>query len=400
MIAKWGKRVAAIVILVLIVAGTVYAMLPQPVGVDIAIVDRGPLAVTIDEEGIASIRDVFRVSAPIAGKVDRLPVEVGDRVHRGTTTVATIHPTDPPFLDVRTRRELEAAIGSARASVELAKAQVASAEAGQRLAQSIFDRAQKLVVPDTISISAVEKAVADLDNANGLLQQAKAGLALRESELSSAQARLIEPDQLEGDGTSCCLTLRAPVDGIVLKLASESEQVVGAGAELLEIGDPRDMEIVVHLLSSDAAALAPGAPARLDDWGGRTLSARVRRVDPAGYTKVSALGIEEQRVDVRLDLADPQADWARLGHDFRVMVHIVTWEGSNVIRLPIGALFRKGSEWSVYRIVNGRAVASTVVIGHRNSSVAEVIDGLAEGDTVVLHPSDRVVDGAKVEMRQ
>ncbi len=210
MIAKWAKRFAAIVILALIVAGTVYAMMPQPVGVDVALVDRGPLAVTVDEEGIASIRDVFRVSAPVAGKVDRLPVEVGDRVHRGTTALATIQPSDPPFLDVRTRREMEAAVGAAEASVELAKAQVASAEAALRLAQSTLNRAQKLVVPDTISVSAVEKAVADLDTAKAMLLQAKAGLALRESELSSAQARLIEPDQMEGDGTSCCLTLRAP----------------------------------------------------------------------------------------------------------------------------------------------------------------------------------------------
>ncbi len=168
----------------------------------------------------------------------------------------------------------------------------------------------------------------------------------------------------------------------------------------MEIGDPRDMEIVVHLLSSDAAALAPGASALLDDWGGGTLRASVRRVDPAAYTKVSALGIEEQRVDVRLNLTDPPADWARLGHDFRVMVHIVTWENADVIRLPIGALFRKGSEWSVYKVVDGRAQSTTVVIGHRNSSLAEVVSGIAAGDTVVLHPSDRVADGVNVEVRQ
>ncbi len=397
---KWIKRAIGLVVLALVVAAAVYALSPRPVPVDIATVDQAPLTVTIDEEGIARIRDVFRVSAPVAGRVERLPVEVGDEVFRDTTAVASIHPADPPFLDVRSRRELQAAVEAARSAVSLAKAQVAAAEASERLAQGDLDRAEELSKAGTISTRAFDKAAADLDTAKAQVAEAKATAELRDSELSSAEARLIEPDQLEsGARDPCCLTLRAPVDGTVLKLLTESEQVVTAGEALLEIGNPRDLEIIVHLLSSDAVNVHPGSRATIDDWGGPTLSAEVRRVDPAAYTKVSALGIEEQRVDAILDIADAADKWERLGHEFRVMVHITTWQGDDVLQVPLGALFRTGADWAAFRIVDGKAVATRVVLGHRNGHAAEVVDGLTKGDTVVLHPSDRVVDGVAVEDR-
>ena len=217
----------------------------------------------------------------------------------------------------------------------------------------------------------------------------------------SANARLIEPDQpIPGPGpNTCCLSVRAPVSGIVLKLASESEQVVAAGTPLVEIGDPRDLEIVVHLLSGDAVAIQPGTTARVDGWGGPPIDARVHKIEPAAYTKVSALGIEEQRVDATLDPTAPQETWKALGHGFRVMVHIATWKSDAVVRVPLGALFRRGNDWSVYRVVNGAAVLTPIVIDHRNGSFAEVVSGLADGDAVVVHPSDSVADGIKIEPR-
>ncbi len=342
------------------------------------------------------------VSAPVAGRVERLPVEVGDQVFRLTTAVATIHPVDPSFLDVRSRREAEAAVDAARAAVTLAQAQLDGAVAAQKLAESDLARAERLAKTGAISERALEKAVADLDTAKAQVGQYKATLALRKSELVSAEARLIEPDQLVGgSGDACCMTIRAPVDGTVLKLLTESEQVVAAGAPLLEIGDKKDMEIVVHLLSSDAVAVAPGAVARITDWGGPgALQARVRRIDPAAYTKTSALGIEEQRVDAILDLTDPYEKWKALGHEFRVMVHIATWSGDDVVRVPLGALFRKGDDWNVFKVVDGHAVATTVTIGHRNIRMAEVTEGLSDGDIVVLHPSDKVTDGISVAARK
>jgi HlyD family secretion protein len=401
MLAKWLKRGLAALAVLLIAAAAVYALLPQPVPVDVAKVDRGPLEVTIDEEGVARIRDVFVVSAPVAGRVERLPVEVGDAVVKDDTVLAVIHPAEPAFLDARSRREAEASVEAARAAVTLAGAQLDAATAAERLAESDLDRAMRLAKVGTISESTFEKISADVDTTRAQVEQAKATLNLRRSELASAEARLIEPDQTVGAASgACCVTVKAPADGTVLKLRTESEQVVAPGAGLLEIGDQQNKEIVVHLLSSDAVAIAPGAKARITDWGGKgELSAAVRRIDPAAYTKVSALGIEEQRVDALLDILDPYATWKTLGHEFRVMVHILAWQGSDVLRVPLGALFRKGSEWAVFKVVDGRAETVTVAVGHRNLVTAEILSGLAPGDTIVLHPSDQVSDGVAVALR-
>lgn len=399
MVAKWTKRLLALLVLAAIGAGLVYAFRPQPVAVDVAALGTGPMEVTIDEEGIARIRDIFRVSAPIPGRVERLPVDVGDTVEADRTIVAAIHPVDPPLLDVRTRRELEAAVEAAKAAVMLAQAQVDSAETNVRLMRSELERARELADRATISVRAFEKAAADLETAEARVKEMRAALELRQSELASAEARLIEPGGDMRTEASCCVTVLAPADGTVLDLLSESEQVVAAGGPLLEIGDPGNLEIIVHLLSSDAVAVDPDALARVDGWGGPDLTARLRRIDPSAYTKVSALGIEEQRVDAIFDIVDPRETWARLGHEFRVMVHVPIWRSDDVLRLPLGALFRRGDAWHVFKVVDGRAVLAPVGIGHRNMRFAEVLDGLAAGDVVVLHPSDRVADGVALEER-
>ena len=225
----------------------------------------------------------------------------------------------------------------------------------------------------------------------------QAALDLSKSELLSAEARLIGPEA--GAASEESVSVLAPTDGTVLALLSESEQVLLAGGPLLEIGHPANLEIIVHLLSSDAVGVAPGAIARIDGWGGPELSAKLRRIDPAAYTKVSALGIEEQRVDAVFDIVDPYEQWQRLGHEFRVMVHIPTWQSDDALRLPLGALFRRGEAWHVFKVVDGAAALTPVTLGHRSSRFAEVVDGLAAGDVVVLHPSDRVVDGVAVEAR-
>ncbi len=356
----------------------------------------------MDEEGVAEIRDVFRVSAPIAGKLNRIPVHVGDAVSPEGEAVAAIQPAEPPLLDVRTQRELQAAAGAAQAAVGLAKAQVTSAEASERLASSDLDRAKQLAEKGAISSRSLEKAVTDVDTAHAAVEQAKANLALRQSELASAEAQLMQPSTSgTGSGSAnCCVPVMSPINGVVLKLLVESEQVVAAGTPLIEIGDPKDMEVVVHLLSSDAVEIKPGAPATLTDWGGEgALNAHVRRIDPAAYTKVSALGVEEQRVDATLDISDPYEKWQGLGHEYRVMAHIRTWKGGDVVKVPVGALFRRGADWNVFRVVDGKAVLTRILLGHRNTHDAEVLGGLSAGDTVVLHPSDQVTDGVSVKPR-
>jgi HlyD family secretion protein len=313
------------------------------------------------------------------------------------TTVAAIHPVQPSFLDVRARRELQAAVDAAEAAVALAEAQVMSAETNVRVKRADLERAKALASNATISVSAFEKITADVETAEAHVKEMQAALDLRKSELLSAEARLIGPEA--GDATEESVSVLAPTDGTVLALRSESEQVLLAGGSLLEIGDPANLEIVVHLLSSDAVGVVPGALARVSDWGGPDLSARLRRIDPAAYTKVSALGIEEQRVDAVFDIVDPFEQWQRLGHEFRVMVHIPTWRSEDALRLPLGALFRRGEEWHVFKVTDGAAVLTPVTLGHRNNRFAEVVDGLQAGDVVVLHPSDRVVDGVSVEAR-
>jgi HlyD family secretion protein len=298
--------------------------------------------------------------------------------------------------------ELQAAVDAAQAAVKLSGAQLDRAIAAQKVAQADYERAKRLADAGTISSSAFDQAAATYETANAAIEEARAQLTLRRSELSSANARLIEPSPraagAEGDD-ACCLTVYAPVTGVVLKVISESEQVVAAGTPLVEIGNPHEMEVVVPLLSTDAAAIAPGTPATIDGWGGPALSAKVKSVDPAAYTKTSALGIEEQRVDVTLDLTDPYDMRERLGHGFRVRVHLATWSSDAVLRVPLAALFREGSDWAVYRVVDGRAALTKVTIDHRNTSHAEVTGGLSAGDTVVLHPSDTISDGTLIESR-
>ena len=385
------------------VAGLFYwALRPQPVPVDMATIDRGDIEVTVEEEGVTRIRNVYQVFAPIGGRIDRTALEVGDSVKKGDTVIANIRPGDPPFLDERTMRELEAAKDAANASVSLADAEVARAQAELKLAQSDLERAKALARRGTISDKAYEEASTTVDMREASLAQALANLNLRRSELESARAKLIQPNHEETDvsGPQCCVEVMAPASGSVLAIPAKSSRVVQAATLLAEIGDPHDLEIVVDLLSADAVRVRPGAVARLINWGGPgTLDAVVRRIDPVGFTKVSSLGIEEQRVNTVLDLTGPEESYARLGHDFRVFVQIIVDNVANAVRVPLGALFRTGNDWAVFKVVDGKAVLTRLTLGERNDNFAEVASGLAEGDAVILHPSDSVEDGVAVEQR-
>jgi HlyD family secretion protein len=375
-----------------------WTLWPKPVLVDVTEIRKGPLVVTVDEEGKTRIKDVYTVSAPITGKLVRLSLEAGDRVKKDMTTVAIIEPMAPAFLDVRATRELEAQLEAAKAAVALAEAEINQAASELEFAQSELRRAQSLVRTKVISERAYERARIDVDTRQASLTRAKANLDVRKRELESAQARLIGPEEAwKGEvPAGCCVTLRAPVSGRILRLIQESERVVAAGTPLVEIGDPENLELVVELLSVDAVKVVEGATATIDGWGGTPLLAKVTRVEPAGFTKVSALGIEEQRVRTILKLHNAPEFADRLGHEFRVFVKITIHQSPNALRLPISALFRKREQWAVYVIERGRARAVTVEIGQRNTGFAEVLKGLPEGTMVVLHPSDRVVDGVRV----
>lgn len=393
-----SKRSLILLGVVLLVGALAWSLWPKPVLVDVAEIRRGPLTVTVDEEGKARIKDVYTVSAPITGKLVRLSLEAGDRVKKDVTIIASIEPMAPAFLDVRVTRELEAQLEAAKAAVALAEAEIKQAAAELWFAESEFSRAQSLSKTKAISERALERARIDVETRQAAVTRARASLEVRQRELESSRARLIGPEEAwKGEVPSgCCVSVRAPVSGRVLRLLQESERVVAAGTPLIEIGDPENLELVVELLSVDAVKVVEGATATIDGWGGMPLRAKVTRVEPAGFTKVSALGIEEQRVRTILKLQNLENLGDRLGHEFRVFVKIAIYQSANAMRLPVSALFRKGEQWALYVIDHGVARSVPVDIGQRNMDFAEVVKGTAEGTMVILHPSDRVIDGARV----
>lgn len=386
------RRLITLAALLGVLAALAWSFWPRAVPVAIATVARRDITVTVEEEGKARIREVFTVSAPISGQTMRIGLHAGDEVVKDETVVASIRPAAPGLLDARLKRVAEAAAAAARAGVGLAEAEVKQAEAQLTFHKTELSRTERLSLQGTVSESARDKARLEMDTAAAALDSARASLAVRQRELERAQAALIETGISEGP---CCTDIKAPLSGRILRVLTESEQVVQAGTPLMEIGNPADLEIVSDVLSRDAVEIRTGAPAVIDDWGGPPMAARVRRVDPSATTKVSALGIEEQRVAVILDVVD-SADTSQLGDGFRVVAEITVWEGKDVIAVPIAALFRDGNDWAVYRVSDRQALVQRVKLGRRNDQYAQVISGLEEGATVIVHPSDQIAQGATV----
>ena len=394
--AGWVTVAAAIVL-----AGAWYLFAPTPIAVEQATAEAGPIEVTITEEGKTRVRDVYRISAPIAGKLERLELHEGDNVSKAQR-VASIRPVDPPIRDLRSRMELAAATRAAQAAVAVAEAQVKQADSALRFARNDLDRQSQLVRQRVISERAMEQAQLDVRLKEAELRQAQSSLELRRQELDSARARELDPIQLSGQVAEdqCCVAVTSPASGTVLKVITESEQVTQAGSAILEVGDPNNLEVVVELLSADAVGIAPGTRARIEDWGGEgMLDAVVRRVDPAGFTKVSALGIEEQRVNVILDITSPGDRWKKLGHQFKVLVRLIRSQADNVLQVPLGALFRKGGQWAVYIVQDGHAAIREITLGRFAQSSVEVTGGLKQGDVVIVYPNDQVSDGVAVALR-
>jgi HlyD family secretion protein len=390
----WGGLAAlSVVVLVL-------ALRPAPVEVDVASVVRGRLAVTLDEEGQTRVRDRYVVSAPVAGRLRRIELEPGDPVQAGKTAVATFVPSDPALLDLRARGEVEARVGAARAAEQRARAESDRARAQLALARSEHTRIRRLAEAGVVSQENLDQVQRNLEATTSALGAAERAAAGALHELRAAQARALEVRPAQSGGRLETLTLRSPIDGVVLRRLRESEAVVPAGEPLLEVGDPANLEIVADYLSADAVAMRPGMPVEIERWGGeRPLSGRVRRVEPGGFLKISALGVEEQRVNVVIEFEDPRQAWAALGDGYRVEVRVVTWQGSDVIKVPGSALFRQGNGWAVFLVRGRSAELRTVEVGHRGELEAEIRSGLAPGDKVVVHPPDGLEPGAKLKPR-
>ena len=369
------------------------ALWPSAVTVDLAPVSRGPLVVTIDEEGRTRVRDRFVVAAPVTGRVLRIELEPGDRVTRGDV-VARLQPESPPLLDVRMRAEANAAVDSTQASLGHARAEEQRARAALAQAQRDLARTRRLTAAGVTTTQDLEAREADALVAEEAVNAAAFAVRAASAEVERAKARVGTSVSARGGGA---VVVKSPADGVVLQRLRESESVVPAGEPLIEIGDPTQIEIVTDLLSTDAVRVRPGARAMIEQWGGETaLAATVRRIEPAGFTKVSALGVEEQRVNVVLDFVDGGEECASLGDAYRVETRIVLWEAPNVLKVPTNALFRDNTQWAVYVVSGGRARRTIVEIGHQTAQEAEVLDGLSEGANVIVHPGDLVRDGARI----
>jgi HlyD family secretion protein len=385
----------------LLAATLLWLFRPAAVAVDLVTVDRGPLLVGVSDEGETRVRDMYVVSAPVPGLMRRVELEAGDAVIADQTLVARIEPSDPSFLDVRSEAEARATVDAASAARTLAAAQVRRAQADLDFAQAELQRIRALARAHTVSANDLDAAERRARTADAALAEAQAERKVRESEYQLARARLVTPGGARQRAADCdCLNVISPVSGSVLRILKESEGVVQSGTPLVEVGNPDDLEIVVDLLSADAVRVEPGQRVIIEAWGGDApLDGKVRRVEPFGFTKVSALGIEEQRVNVIIDITSPREHWPRLGHGYRVEPQIVLWESDDVLRVPLSALFRHEQRWAVFVVQGGRARLRPVEIGQGNGLEAEVVSGLEAGERVIAHPGDRVAPGARVTER-
>jgi HlyD family secretion protein len=378
------------------IAGLAVAWMPKPVRVDVAVAELGPLRLTVNEDGRTRVRDRYVVSAPLAGTLIRPLLKAGDSVRRGQV-VARLTPAALPLLDSRARAEAEARVAAALAGRDQLLAQVGSAEAGYLVAHREAERRKALFGGGAIAAEELEQAQLAEETARQEQLRARSGLQAAEADVEVARAALL---QVAAGTRRERFDLTAPVSGRVLRVLQESEAVVPTGTALLEIGDPGDLEVVVDVLSADAVGIQPGAVVSVGQWGGEaSLTGRVRRLEPSAFTRLSALGVEEQRVNVIVDPEPGDARWRELGDGYRVETRILVWQADGVLRVPAGAVFRDREGWAVYRVGSGKARLRAVKLGRRNDAEAQVLEGLEPGDSIVVYPGDNVIEGVKVAPR-
>lgn len=393
---RWLRRVALVLMAIAGVVIVVLAWLPKPLAVDTAPVARGSMRVTVDEAARTRVKDRYVVSAPLSGDLLRVELRPGDKLAK-EAVVARVLPMASPLLDARTRAEAEGRLAAALAGQRQAATGVARAELALEHSKKDTADARRLAQSGTISPDALSNSELDERLRQEELASARFATQVADHDVQIATAALA---RVRPDGKGEQLDVTAPAPGVVLRVMRESAGVVQAGTPLVEIGDPGALEITCDVLTSDAVGVRPNARVELERWGGPTpLVGHVRLVEPAAFTRISALGVEEQRVNVVIDLDAPREQWATLGDGFRLDARIVTWEQKDVLVLPSSAVFRAQGGWAVYTVEGGRARLVKVDVGHRNDTQVEALAGVAAGATVVVHPSDRLADGARVEAR-
>lgn len=426
-----GSKLFVLLVVAAIVAGLGYAFLPEPVEVDLVPVERGTVRVTVDEDGKTRIREKYVVSAPLNGRILRISMDPGDEVEAGKTLLTMIEPRDPELLDARSVAQAEARVKAAEAALRQVEPMLETAREAQAHAEAKLARDRKAALGNAISQSELDDTEYLYRQRSEELRSARIAEEIARFELQQAEAALMRsrprPDDLAtsnptpgasnasehpagADGANSQhagngnggwnFPIFSPIKGLVLRVFQESAAVVNPGTPLVELGDPADLEVEIDVLSRDAVKIKPGDLVLLEHWGGkRPLEGRVRIVEPSGFTKISTLGVEEQRVNVIVDLMAPPDERRSLGDGFRVEARVVIDEAREVLKVPTSALFRAGRESAIFRVVDGVVHQKPVKIGRQNGLEAEILDGLSEGDLVVLHPSDRIEDGVKVRQR-
>jgi HlyD family secretion protein len=383
------KRLVWAAIFVVLAALIALSFRPTPLEVEVGTAVRGPLETTVDAEGVTRVRDRYQVAAPVSGRLERITLREGDAVAAG----AVLARITPVPLDPQAAAQARARLSAALAGQQEVEARVAQIGAAFEQAQRSTARIREVATAGGMSVDAVERAELELASSAREFQAAQSWVRATAAEVAAARAALLEVDPARSSGRAVA-EVRSPSAGRVLRVHQQSERIVPAGTPLVEVADAAGLEVVVDVLSTDAVRIQPGATMRVVEWGGEdALEGRVRLVEPAGFTKVSTLGVEEQRVNVIADLLQPPA---ALGDGYRVEARIVTWAGADVVKVPNSALFRTGTEWSVFVAEDGRARLRPVRVGHRGAAEAEVVEGLRAGEAVILFPSDRIRDGARV----
>jgi HlyD family secretion protein len=400
-IREWVFR---LLLLAAAAAAVFVAMKPQPVPADFGTVTRGALSITVDHEGRTRVREKYVVSAPLAGRIHRIELEPGDPVAANRTALVTFQPADPELLNTRALAEYEAMVKAAEAGLEQGRAERNRLEVELRYAETELKRAQALDRERLAPRRLLDEAENRVEAARESITVADAAIRSAAEQVEVAKARLVEAApgaKSNGAGTKL-MQLRSPVSGVVLRRLRESEAIVPQGEPLIEVANPADLEIIADYLSTDAVKIRPGMPVIIDRWGGdEPLRGRVRRIEPSGFMKISALGVEEQRVNVIVEFDDPQEAWKALGDEYRVEVRIVIWEQDDLLLVPAPALFRNGDSWAVFTATaEGLVQLRPVEIGRQNGRVAEVHGGLTAGERVIIYPSNSIKEGVTVEERE
>lgn len=395
---KKSRWILVIAISAAILLAVVYGFRAQPLDADTAKAFIGPMQVFVEEEGITRVKDRFVISAPVSGHLRRISLKEGDVVRKGES-VARIGPSRSAALDPRSHAEAEAAVAAAEAAVRESEENMRAAAADADYAARTLERIRQLYDEQYASRDNLDRAEshARLTAARQLAAESRVRVSRFELEKARNALRIFT----DGAGTDDrIIPVYAPASGRVLRVHRESEGSVNSGDPLIEVGDPEYIEVKAEVLSVEAVKMKPGIPVRFVRWGGGpALSGKVRVIEPSGFTKISSLGVEEQRVLVISDIISSPGEWETLKDGYRVEAWFIIWEGADVLQIPASALFRKVDGWAVFVVENGRAHERMVGIGQRTGLTAEIISGIKEGDVVITHPGDRISDGTRVRQR-